>query len=82
LGWCLVFQLTPTARRDFYRMSMAVHGRRLVLTLNGLPAGALRLDQVVSDGNLPIFAELPDSELPDLADRIRKTSELVAKHAK
>ena len=82
VGWCLVFQLTPTARRDFYRMSVAVQGRRVVLTLNGLPAGALRLDQVVSDGNLPIFAEVPDGELPDLADRIRKTSELLATRGK
>lgn len=82
VGWCLVFQLTPSARRDFYRMSLAVQGRRVVLTLNGLPAGALRLDQVVSDGNLPIFAELPDPELPELADRIRKTSALLAQHAR
>src|SRR6187551_3108825 len=24
VGWCMVFQLTPAARRDFYRMSVAV----------------------------------------------------------
>jgi len=82
LGWCLVFKLTPAARRDFYRMSLAVQGQRVVLTLNGQPAGALRLDQVVSDGNLPMFVELNDAELPDLADRIRKTSEILAQHAK
>jgi hypothetical protein len=82
VGWCLVFQLTPAARRDFYRMSVAVQGRQVVLTLNGQPAGVLRLDQVVSDGNLPIFAEVTDAELPDIADRIRKTSESLAKHAR
>lgn len=82
LGWCLVFKLTPAARRDFYRMSVAVQGQRVVLALNGQPAGALRLDQVVSDGNLPMFVELNDAELPELADRIRKTSEMLAQHAK
>jgi hypothetical protein len=82
VGWCLVFQLTPAARRDFYRMTVAVQGRRVVLTLNGQPAGVLRLDQVVSDGNLPIFAEVTDAELPELADRIRKTSEMLAQRTK
>jgi hypothetical protein len=82
VGWCLAFQLTPAARRDFYRMTSTVRGRRIVVTLNGLPAGALRLDQVVSDGVLPMFVEVSDAELPEFADRIRKTSEMLAQHVK
>jgi hypothetical protein len=81
-GWCLVFKLTLAAQRDFHRMSVARQGQQLAVTFNGQPVGALRLDRVVSDGNLPIFVEVPDAELPALADRIRKTSELLARHAK
>jgi len=81
IGWCLAFQLTPAARRDFYRLSANVQGRRIVITLNGQPAGALRLDQVVSSGTLPMFVEASDAELPDFADRIRRTSELLAQRA-
>lgn len=82
LGWCLVFQLTPAARRDFHRMSTTLHGQRIVVAFNGQPAGALRLDQPVGDGNLPMFVELSDADLPDLANRIRKTSEMLAQHSK
>ena len=81
LGWCLVFRLTPAATRDFYRMSVAAQGRRLVLTLNGQPAGARRLDQAISDGGLMTFVEVMDADLPVLADRIRRTSVTLAKHA-
>jgi hypothetical protein len=80
LGWCLLFHLTPAATRDFYRLSVGSQGRRLVLTLNGTPAGARRLDQVVGDGGLLIFIEVLDSDLPVLADRIRRTSEGLAEH--
>src|SRR3954464_14046838 len=58
LGWCLLFRLTPAATLDFYRLSVGAQGRRLVLTLNGQPAGARRLDQVVGDGGLMIFIEV------------------------
>jgi hypothetical protein len=81
LGWCLLFHLTPAATKDFYRLSVGSQGRRLVLTLNGTPAGARRLDQVVGDGGLLMFIEVLDSDLPVLADRIRRTSESLAQHA-
>jgi hypothetical protein len=82
LGWCLMFRLTPPAVRDFYRMSVAAQGRRLVLTLNGQPIGARRFDQAINDGGLLIFVEVLDSDLPEIADRVRRTSESLAKHAK
>ena len=82
LGWCLMFRFTPAATRDFYRMSAGAQGRRLVLTLNGQAVGACHPDQAVSNGGLLIFAELNDSDLPEVADRIRRTSETLAQHAK
>jgi hypothetical protein len=82
LGWCLMFRLTPAAVRDFYRMSATAQGRRLVLTLNGQPIGARRFDQAISDGGLLIFVEVLDSDLPEIADRIRRTSESLATHGK
>jgi len=80
LGWCLVFRLTPPAVRDFYRLSVGAQGRRLVLTLNGQPIGARRFDQAISDGGLLIFLEVLDSDLPEIADRVRRTSESLAAH--
>jgi len=81
LGWCLLFHLTPAATKDFYRLSTGAQGLRLVVTLNGTPAGARRLDQVVGDGGLLMFLEVLDSDLPVLADRVRRTSESLAQHA-
>jgi hypothetical protein len=74
LGWCLLFHFTPAAARDFYRMSVAAQGRRLFLTLNGNAIGARRLDQVMPDGTLLIFIEVPNEDLPPLADRLSRTS--------
>ncbi len=82
LGWCLLFHLTPAATKDFYRLSTGAQGRRLVLTLNGTPAGARRLDQVVGNGGLLVFIEVRDSDLPELAVRIRQTSAGLAEHGR
>src|SRR3954466_15734457 len=64
LGKCLFFQLTPTATRDFYRMTVTHQGRRLVLLINGAPIGARRIDGAITNGGIFVFVELPDSELP------------------
>ncbi|MEJ1973931.1 MAG: radical SAM family heme chaperone HemW [Lacunisphaera sp.] len=82
LGWCLLFRLAPPATLDFYRLSVGAQGRRLVLTLNGQAAGARRIDQVIGDGGLMIFIEVLDSDLPILADRIRRTSAGLAERRK
>lgn len=74
LGWCLQFVFNPAAARDLYRMAVTTQGRRLVLTLNGLPAGARQLDPSVYQNGLLIFVEVPNEELFPLADRIRRTS--------
>ena len=82
LGRCLLFRLTPAAARDLYRLTGSAQGRRLVLLLNDQPAGARRLDQPVSDGALAIFVEMPDNELPTLAEKIRRTSAALAEAAR
>lgn len=79
LGWCLYFQFTPAAARDLYRLSASNLGGRLVLTLNDSPVGARRLDQAIADGNLLIFAEVPNEELPPIVARLKRTSEAIAK---
>ncbi|MSU50033.1 MAG: hypothetical protein EXS37_13265 [Opitutus sp.] len=74
LGKCLYFQLTPTATRDFYRMSVSHQGRRLILVVNDVALGARRLDGVITNGVVFVFAEVPDADLPALVDNLKKTS--------
>lgn len=74
LGKCLMFQLTPSAARDFYRLSGTHQGRRLVLMINDVAVGARRIDGAMADGVVYIFVETPDDELPQLAARLKKSS--------
>jgi len=74
LGRCLRFQLTPAAARDLYRLTASRQGRRLVLTLDGAPVGARRIERPFEDGAVMLFVELPDAELPALVQRLRTTS--------
>jgi hypothetical protein len=79
LGWCLYFQFNQAAARDLYRLTAANPGRRLVLTLNDTPVGARPIDQVIADGNLLTFVELPNDQLPPIAERLKRTSAAIAK---
>jgi len=79
LGWCLFFQFSSAAARDLYRLSAANLGGRLVLTLNDAPVGARVLDQAIADGGLLIFVEVPNEELPPIAERLKRTSAVMAK---
>lgn len=74
LGKCLLVQLTPSATRDFYRLSVAHQGRRLALVVNGKALGARRIDGVITNGVIYVFVELPDGELPKLVDNLKKSS--------
>jgi hypothetical protein len=82
LGQCLLLQFTPAAARDLYRLSVASMGRRLVLTLNDEPVGARPIDQAMPDGTLVVFVERPDSALPALVERIKRTSDDIVAAAK
>ncbi|MSU65172.1 MAG: hypothetical protein EXS38_03505 [Opitutus sp.] len=77
LGKCLMFQLSPAAARDFYRLSASHQGRRLVLVVNGAPVGARRIDGPIADGVVYIFVELTDDVLPRLVDDLKKTTSTV-----
>lgn len=74
LGKCLLFQLTPSATRDFYRMSVTHQGRRLVLIVDGEALGARRIDGAITNGVVFVFAEVADGALPKLVDNLKKTS--------
>ncbi|MBI3884651.1 MAG: hypothetical protein HY302_02815 [Opitutae bacterium] len=74
LGQCLLFQLTPAASRDLYRLSVASVGRRLVLSLNDKLVGARRIERAMGDGNILVFVELPDADLPGLVARLKRTA--------
>lgn len=74
LGKCLLFQLTPSAARDFYRLSVTHQGRRLVLMINDEAIGARRIDGAIADGKIFVFVEQPDAELPALVNRLKLSS--------
>jgi hypothetical protein len=73
LGKCLMFQLTPSASRDFYRLSGSHQGRRVVLMVDDAPLGARRIDGAIADGAIFIFVELADEALPVLVDNLKKS---------
>ncbi len=74
LGKCLMFQFTPAAARDLYRVSGSNQGRRLVLFLNNVVVGARRMEMPLSEGRFLVFVELEDSALPALVENLKKTS--------
>lgn len=74
LGLCLLFQLTPSAVRDFYRMSVTHQGRRLVLLVDGAALGARAIDGPVTNGVIYVFVELADAALPALVENLKKSS--------
>ncbi len=82
LGRCLMLQLTPAAARDLYRLSVGAQGRRLVLALNDQPLGARRIEAAMSDGVVLIFVEVPDDRLPEMVERLKRTSADVAAAAR
>lgn len=74
LGKCLLLQLTPSATRDFYRLSVAHQGRRVVILVNNEALGARRIDGPITNGAVFIFVELPESQLPTLVENLKKSS--------
>lgn len=74
LGKCLLLQLTPSATRDFYRLSVTHQGRRLVLLVNGAPLGARRIDGAIANGAVYVFVEIPENDMPTLVENLKKTS--------
>ena len=74
LGRCLLFQLTPAASRDLYRLSAQNIGRRLVLLINGQALGARVIDRPLEPGTLFIFLEVPDTALKTMVEDLNRTT--------
>jgi hypothetical protein len=74
LGKALMFQLTPTASRDFYRLSGTHQGRRLVLVIDGETVGARRIDGAIMNGVVFVFVEIPEGAMPALVENLKKSS--------
>lgn len=81
LGECLMFQLTPAAARDLYRLSVVNQGRRLVLVLNGEAVGARRIERPLEEGAVLVFVEKPDGALPELVASLRRTTKALQDEA-
>lgn len=73
LGLCLLFQLTGSGARSLYMVTSGNQGKRLVLTLNGEPAGVWLIDRPIGDGQLLTFTELEEGSLPEVVDSLRET---------
>lgn len=79
LGLCLQYEFLPQAARDLYRFTLQNRGRRLVLTINGVPVGARLIDQPIANGAILIFVELREDDLPRLVHNLRVTTVEAAK---
>ncbi len=77
LGRCLMFQVSPSAARDLYRMTGSNQGRRLVLFLDGVASGVRRIDGPIADGIIYCFVEVDDEALPGLVEKLRRTTEFL-----
>lgn len=73
-GMALVFQLKPSARRAFLRLSAGNLGKRLVLMVDGVAVGLRRLDRPTDDGTMVIYLEMKDAQVEDLARKLQETT--------
>ena len=74
LGKAIMFQLTPTASRDFYRLSGTHQGRRIVLVVDGEPLGARRIDGAIMNGVVFVFVEMPEPAMAPFVENLKKSS--------
>ncbi len=81
MGRYLVFQLTPSAARDLYRLTGNNQGRRIVVAINGIPLGARQIDAPFNGGYIAMFVEVPDDQLPLLLKNLNGTSAEIQKAA-
>ncbi|HSI08915.1 MAG: hypothetical protein ACAH89_07620 [Rariglobus sp.] len=74
LGPFLVFNLTPEATRDVYRVTTSNQGKRLVLFINNMPVGARMIEGPFSTGAIAVFVAIPDELLPKVVKNLDATS--------
>lgn len=73
MGVALLVQVGGQGARNLYRGSVSNMGGRIVLTVNGNPIGARRIDGAIQDGNFYTFVEVDDEELDQLVLDIKET---------
>ena len=71
MGKALQVKFTATAAQELRRVSAAAGRRRLVLTINSVPLGALRLSGPITEGQIAVFLEVPDAYLPRLLTNLK-----------
>jgi len=76
-GPALVLVLTPEATRDLMRASSSNLGRRMVMTVNGVPLGSRYIDRIFEEGTLSFYVEIDDDDMPELVENIQKTSQYI-----
>lgn len=74
LGKALVFELTPQAGRDLYRLSVTNQGLRLVTVVNGVAVGAQRINTPISNGYIITYVEVDEARMEEMAKNITETS--------
>jgi len=74
LGKALLVQLSGSASRDFYRLSVTHQGRRLVFLVDGNPIGARRIDGPIMNGVVYVFIEIPEPDMPAFVENLKKSS--------
>lgn len=74
LGKSLIFQLTPQASRDLYRLTVTNQGKRLITVINGEALGARRIERPWNDGYIVTYVEIPEEDMAALAKDITRTS--------
>ncbi|MFP4203861.1 MAG: hypothetical protein ACLFS4_05965 [Opitutales bacterium] len=75
MGKALLIKVSDLGARALYRQTVANMGKRMVLTVNGTPVGARRIEAPIKNGIYYTFVEVPDSELDDLVIDLKKTLE-------
>lgn len=71
LGACLRFRMNSAGARALYQLTAEKRGLRLVLLVEGNPVGVRVIDDVLADGMLFTFVEVPDADLPALVLRLQ-----------
>jgi hypothetical protein len=82
MGSCTIFSLTPEATRKLYRISATNQGDRLVVTINGVPTGVIKMSQAMDTGALPVYLEISDADLPELVKGMNATTVEIQKRLK
>lgn len=73
MGMALLLQTSELGGRALYRGSVNNMGSRIVLTINGNPIGARRIDGPIKGGNYFTFVELDDQSLGELVLQLKES---------